>query len=143
MRRGWAALCLVAISVGCQEFLTIVAEDQHSLQPVFSFHSESIFGLGGPQAVRVSSFRVSASDGGNDAVVWEIESPAAKITAEPTAKPAPLKQITYGDAPAGYATVIAAHPLAPGKTYQITSSIKVEGDEAVVGAAGEFTPTKP
>jgi hypothetical protein len=144
VKRSSAALSLILL-VGCQKFLTIVVDDTRSLQPTFRFHSESVFGTRNPQVVHVSTFMVTekGQQGVPDTTVWHIESPAAKISAESGMKPSALREITYGKPPTGYATVVAPQSLAWGKTYRITSSLKVEGDDAVVGAGGEFAPSKP
>ena len=74
--------------------------------------------------------------------MWEIESEAAKIQEKVQKVPA-VQALKYGVAPTGFITVVPAQPLAAGKTYRVTSSVKVEGKQAVVGAGGEFTPTAP
>ena len=137
-----AALSLL-LAIGCQKFLIVAVDDKQSLQPTFRFHADSVFGLGKTQSAHVSTFTVAAKgEGSGDQTVWQIESRAAKVTSEPTAKPAALAEIKYGNAPVGYATLVAPQVLEWGKTYRVTSSLRVEGDEAVVGAGGEFTPTK-
>lgn len=121
---------------GCQKFLAITVDDEHSVQPVFKFYT-GFFGLS--KEVEISVFYVfKKSD--ESVVLWKIESQSLRPAPEPVPPPTRLKELKYGVAPDGFVTVIPAQPLKWGETYRVVSALEVSGMEAVVGAGGEFTP---
>lgn len=132
------ALALAVALCGCQKFLRVAVTDPHSLAPALEFRSRP---LGRPQTVKLRFLVVTIKrDGGTEEVVWRIHARAARVDRLPAAWPEPLRQVRYGVAPDGFDTEVAPRPLARGTTYRVEAQLRVEADEAVVGAAGQFTP---
>lgn len=138
MSRIVALLLVVLALSGCLEFLRVVVDDTHSLQPTFRFRSRRP--LGGTETVHLLVFTVSTKGGVPEEVVWRIESPAGRVGKQPVQRTPPLRQVQYGVAPEGFVTDVPPRPLVWGKTYRMDAALKVEGKESVVGAGGGFVP---
>ncbi len=139
MLRAVALVLLPLALSACLEFLRVVVDDPHSLQPTFQFRSRRP--LGGTETVHLLMFTVSIKGDEPEEIVWRIESRAARVGQEPVLRPPPLRQIQYGVAPEGFVADVTPRPLVWGKTYRLDAALKVQGKESVVGAGGEFVPT--
>jgi hypothetical protein len=138
MSRIVPLLLVVLALTGCLEFLRVVVDDTHSLQPTFRFRSRRP--RGGSETVNLLVFTVSIKGGVPEDVVWKVESPAGRVGKQRVQRPPPLRHVRYGVVPEGFVTDVPPRPLIWGKTYRMDAALKVEGRESVVGAGGEFVP---